>query len=328
MKTKKFALNFLCKTESTMEKDDDNIQFDQMPDLDWNWDKVQKPITVEVEKEYNSLYDELLDKCNPSKFNIEAFGLEKFNMANEIFAQLVSFSSKTPEKELITLRNQAIDELGVQISTKKKFNELKSFLNPEQYINRQPYDKELVAKVGGLYNQLIANKNDIRAMEALESFPQVAFFKDEYDYSTLGAMEYLEKHPDGNHKAEAEITLDAIRLQKQSWEEKEEQSFFYNNSFLDYLIKYPNGRFAQRAAQLQEDVEFNSLSADDYVKHYPEGRHIEEAFCYINNSCWKYLKAYPSGRYAEDAKTSRNALVFFLVLLAPIVVVILYAVLN
>lgn len=311
-----------------MEKDDDNIQFDQMPDLDWNWEKAPKADIVELEKEYDSLFEELLDKCNPSKFNIETFGLDKFNAANEIFAQLVSYSFKTPEKELIALRNQAIDELGVQISTKKKFNELKSFLDPQQYINRQPYDKELVAKVGGLYNQLLANKNDIRAMEALESLPQVAFIKDEHDYSTLGAMEYLEKHPDGNHKTEAEVALDAIRLQKQSWEEKEEQSFFYSNSFLDYLIKYPNGRFAHRAAQLQEDTEFNSLSADDYLKHYPEGRYAEEASFYVNNKWWEYLKVYPKGRYSEDAKSKRNALVFSIVLFAPLVVAIIYAMLN
>lgn len=311
-----------------MEKDDDNIQFDQMPDLDWNWGKAPKDEIVEVEKEYDSLFEELLDKCNPSKFNIESFGLERFNAANEIFAQLKSLGNNIAEKELTLLRDKAIDELGIQISTNKKFGDLKSFLDPEQYINRQPYDKELVATAGGLYNQLLANRNDIRALETLESDPQIAILKDEYDYMNLGAIEYLEKHPDGNHKAEAEESVNKIRLQKRLREEKEEQRFFYSNSFLDYLMKYPNGRFAQRAAQLQEDVEFNSLSADDYIKHYPEGKHIEEASYYVYNNCWKYLKAYPKGRYAEDAKTIRNALVFFLVLIAPLAVAVVYAMLN
>ena len=85
-----------------MEKEDDNIQFEQMPDLDWG--KVQKPKPVkEIEKEYDSLYDELLDKCNPSRFKIESVGLDRFNIANEIYAQLKSGGSNIPEAVLIRL---------------------------------------------------------------------------------------------------------------------------------------------------------------------------------------------------------------------------------
>ena len=219
-----------------MEKDEYNIQFDQMPDLDWNWGKAPKSEIVEVEKEYDSLFEELLDKCNPSKFNIESFGLERFNAANEIFAQLKSLGNNIAEKELTLLRDKAIDELGIQISTNKKFGDLKSFLDPEQYINRQPYDKELVATAGGLYNQLLANRNDIRALETLESDPQIAILKDECDYMNLGAIEYLEKHPDGNHKAEAEESVNKIRLQKRLREEKEEQLNSWKR-FYDKIVK-------------------------------------------------------------------------------------------
>ena len=114
-------------------ENDDNITFETMPDFGgmFRSGATSKTQVVE-EKEYEFLYDELLDKCNPSKFKIESVGLEKFNVANEIYAQLKSGGSDVPEGILITLRNRAMDELGVYISTKKKFDssEIKlSFMN-------------------------------------------------------------------------------------------------------------------------------------------------------------------------------------------------------
>lgn len=318
----------MCENEKAMNNEDDNIQFEQMPDLDWNWGKNQKVEIVETEKEYDSLYDELFDKCNPSKFNIETFGLDKFNEANEIFAQLTSLSSNSTEKELVALRDQAIDELGVLISTKKKFNDLKSFLDPEQYIKRQPYDKELVAEVGALYSQLLAHKNDIRALEMLESQPQVALIKDEHDYLSLGAAEYLKKHPEGNHKVEAEESIRKIQYQIKLREEQEEETFYRWNPPTEYLIKYPNGKHAKRAKEILEEAEFVGKSAEEYLSHYPQGRFVEEARTYIKDRPCKYLKAYPKGRYSDDAKSVRNVRIFLLVLFIPLIVAIIYSIIQ
>lgn len=233
MKTKKFALNFLCKIENKMKNEDDNIQFEQMPDLDWG--KVQKPKPVkEIEKEYDSLYDELLDKCNPSKFKIELVGLERFNSANEIYAKLKSGGSNIPEAVLIALRNQAMSELQIHISTKKKFSYLKSFFDPEIYINRTPYDGQRVSEAGTWYDLLLKNADDILALEKLE----------------LDADEFIQEEK---------------KLQQNSFID-EEEVFFQEKSAAEYLRQYPNGQHIDEVKCLLYD------GSKTYLRQYPEGR--------------------------------------------------------
>ena len=320
MKTKKFALNFLCKIVNEMKNEDDNIQFEQMPDLDWG--KVQKPKpNKEIEKEYDSLYDELLDKCNP-RFKIELVGLERFNSANEIYAQLKSGGSDMPETILIALRNQAMDELEISISTRKKFNYLKSFLDPNNYINRQPYDKELVAKAGACYEQLLNHKDDIRFLESLEDELQVTCIKDEYDYLNLEAEEYLKEHPEGHHKSEAMESLQSLIQQKESWEEKEEEQYYRSYSSIDYLIKYPDGKYAQKARHSVENAEFFGNTAEVYLKHYPQGEFSDEARCFLQNSGREYRKKYPNGRYVQDIN-DKWAMIAFVGLMAALLVFVI-----
>ena len=221
-----------------MEKEDDNIQFEQMPDLDWG--KVQKPKPVkEIEKEYDSLYDELLDKCNPSRFKIESVGLDRFNIANEIYAQLKSGGSNIPEAVLIALRNQAMRELQIHISTKKKFSYLKSFFNPEIYINRTPYDAHRVSEAGTWYDLLLKKADDIQALEKLE----------------LDADEFIQEEK---------------RFQQNTIVD-EEEVFFQEKSSSEYLRQYPNGQHIDEAKCLLYE------GSKTYLKQYPKGRYQIEA---------------------------------------------------
>lgn len=216
-----------------MKNEDDNIQFEQMPDLDWG--KVQKPNPVkEIEKEYDSLYDELLEKCNPSNFKIELVGLERFNSANEIYAQLKSGGSNIPEAVLIALRNQAMCELQIHISTKKKFNYLKSFFDPEIYINRTPYDVQRVSEAGTWYDLLLKNADDILALEKLE----------------LDADEFIQEEK---------------KLQQNSIID-EEEAFFQEKSAAEYLRQYPNGQHIDEVKCFLYD------GSKTYLRQYPEGR--------------------------------------------------------
>lgn len=271
-----------------MNNEDNNIQFEQMSDLDWNWGQAQKHESIE--KEYNSLYEELIDKCSPSRFPIESVGLEKFNISNDIYAQLLECKriaelmgkNSVSDDSLRLLRDRAIDELGVHISTRKLFTKLKSVFDPNQFIDRQPYDKELVEKAGKWYDMLLRSADDIRALERIEqdseSFAFLQIAMDDNDFKTLTAQEYLEKHPNGSHKQEV-----LYRIEKTT------------NSALE-----------------KEEDYFKRASAGNYLMEYPQGKHYKEARYYLDNHWWNYLKKYPEGRYVDDVKGVRNFFFFIL----------------
>lgn len=252
-----------------MNIEDDNIQFEQMPDLDWSLGKNNE--SGINEKEYDSLYDELLDKCNPSKFKLAGF--TKFNVANEIYARLQEMGTGISyDFELRQLRNRAMDELGVRISTTKTFKRLQVFLDPDNFTSRQPYDKELVENAGRLYTQLQQDKDDIRALELLESLPMTARIFEEYEFQKLKPEEYIAKYPEGIHAGDIKEYIAQSLKQKM----EEERDCFRNESPSEYLEKYPNGLYS------------------------------DEADFYLHKGSIAYLKKYPRGRYKESALKDRQ----------------------
>ena len=261
-----------------MKDNDDNIQFETMPDWggitlgsnDKSKEKL-KPITLShTEKEYTSLYEELKDKCNPKNF-MEPFELESFKAANDIYAHLLDLS-KNNENEIISLRNRAIKQLGISISsTKKKFEELKSFFNPEIFLNRKPYNKEKIDEAGELYNMVLKNADDIITLEDIEQNAQKFFQEEEsYYYKNHTIEEYLEKYPDGTY---------AKKLREKLEKEKKEAE--------------------DKAGFGPEDECFWFESAERYLKVYPNGEYATEARYYLEHSESEYLDEYPTGRYVN-----------------------------
>lgn len=150
-----------------MQEPEENIQFDTMPDFGGMFKGAKQDEWVD-DKVYDSLYEELMEKCHPNRFiGVERFDSDQFNKANHIFAELQTMKGQ-PDDNLIELRNRAMDELGIHISTKKKFEYLKQYLSPEVYTNMQPYDAERVAESGKWYSLLLQQRNDIIALEQLE----------------------------------------------------------------------------------------------------------------------------------------------------------------
>lgn len=239
--------------------EEDNIIFETMPDfrdIKLGGDNIQQ--TYEDEKEYDSLYDELMDKCNPKNFDIKTFGYEKFNEANLIYSQIRNLKS-APETDLITLRNFAMEKLEIHISTKRKYSELEEYLNPDQYVDREDYDAELVSIVGKIYEELLTARYDIRLLEKIEEREIVKKLKEEYTFFKISVDEYLKKYPDGIYSEKVKLKL-----------EQEETECFRNSSSTEYLNKYPNGRYA-------EEVRLYLKSSREYLKQYPEGRYKEAA---------------------------------------------------
>ena len=240
-----------------MKDNDENIQFETMPDwggITLGSNNTSKEISEpkpqqQPEKEYASLYEELEDKCNPKNF-MEPFVLERFNIANEIYSQLRSAEDKSDDA-LIYLRNRCIKELNLSFSTKRIYDRLFSIVNPEVYLKEEVYDAEKVRKSGELYDKLLKKQHDIRALEELEI--EVLEFVNEY-----------EKHDEASKLPESES---GEVIDNANWYE---DYFFLNSNAREYLDKYPHGNHADEARYyLKNDKE-------DYEKMYPQGRYVSK----------------------------------------------------
>lgn len=119
------------------------------------------------DKYYNSLFEELNEKCNPSNF-LASFDKEKMLIANELFYKILSTTSRE-DTDLIGLRNEATEKLGIHFSTRRKMEELMGYLNPKLYTDRKPYDKTLVEKSIYFYDKIIQNQDDIVRLEEIEA---------------------------------------------------------------------------------------------------------------------------------------------------------------
>lgn len=118
------------------------------------------------EKQYESLYEELLEKCNPNNF-MQPYDKEKVDTANTIFAELRSNPYAT-DYELKEVRLKAVQKLGIHISTQRILDYLMKYCDPQRYTDRDPYDAELVFQANALYSQILDNKDDIFELEKIE----------------------------------------------------------------------------------------------------------------------------------------------------------------
>ena len=119
-----------------------------------------------VEKEYSSLYEELLEKCNPQNF-MSPYDAEKVKYANELFAELMDYS-KEDEEKLRDLRSNATHLLSIKFSSSYIWDFLLSYCNPALYFNLKPYPKEYIDMANEYYNKLLSSKDDILALEKIK----------------------------------------------------------------------------------------------------------------------------------------------------------------
>ena len=147
-----------------MNSQDENIQFTDMPDWGGMFPAQPQQQTVE-DKVYHSLYEELVEKCNPALFA----GTDNFLKANQLYVEIRDPNNRNNEQTLISLRNRAIEALGIRFSTKKKFDYLKKYFDVAQYTQMEPYDAQRVAKANEYYTRLQQDQGDIMALDQLES---------------------------------------------------------------------------------------------------------------------------------------------------------------
>lgn len=128
--------------------------------VDMDEDSPQYPNPIP--DSYSSLYEELLSKCDFGNFRDNP---EKAKIANDIYAK-VKFAGGDSLNRLKEIRNEAIDVLGIKISTEKKYNSLMEYFNPIQY--KEPYDKDLIDSAIDFEERTKKNADDIRQLEQIE----------------------------------------------------------------------------------------------------------------------------------------------------------------
>ena len=150
--------------------EEDNIKWENMG---WHAQDANMVSSLN-EKTYKSLYEELLDKCNPINFMDTAL----FHAANSIYASLKKLPQEygievedmpiEPTKEVVSIRNRAIRELEIHIQTNKKVSELLQLFDPQIYIDMEPYDEVRVQQAYDFYQKVQQYSDDILALEEIE----------------------------------------------------------------------------------------------------------------------------------------------------------------
>ena len=147
-------------------KEKDKIQFESIPNFTLD---VPHGDSTLKEKEYDSLYEELHEKCNPDMF-MHPFVKERFDAATEIYSELRKrcSSKSVSDSDLKDLRDKAESELGIHFSTNKLFKHLTEYCSPDIYTKMKPFPTERVKEASRLYAKILQYKDDIHALEEIE----------------------------------------------------------------------------------------------------------------------------------------------------------------
>ena len=169
---------------------EENIQFEDIPqetspDTLFTGMKFDTPLpSIQQERHYKNLYEEMLDKCRPSNFTApEVFESAKVQYAIEIYELLKSNKSKydvSDEKipdELKKLRKDAMEQLGIHISTRRIFDAHFSVVNPALYDDRHDYNPQALILASKLYSILLEIQNDWEQLETFASNEDYKFLQ-------------------------------------------------------------------------------------------------------------------------------------------------------
>lgn len=121
------------------------------------------PDAIIVLSSYNTLFDELKEKCNPANF-MAPYDAKCVEISNAIYAQLSG--NKHNLSVLISLRNQAIRDLGIQFSTQELFDKLTEIYNPNKFVGDN-YSSERLHVANKIYSQIQSKRNDIIGLEQI-----------------------------------------------------------------------------------------------------------------------------------------------------------------
>lgn len=126
--------------------------------------EAQMEVPPSMDKIYDSLYEELKEKCNPSRYLVP-YNKEKVDIANSLYKELMA-AGFYDNNALLGIRRKAVEQLSIKISTKKLYLKLKELCNPASYM--QPYNDEAVKQANEFYARIEERKDSIEDLEVLE----------------------------------------------------------------------------------------------------------------------------------------------------------------
>lgn len=145
-------------------EDDENIMFDEMPNIFGNMFVGEKsPICSDstiIPKTYNSLYEELCDKCFPERY-MEPYNATLVSAATKLYSEVLKSEGNINLQN--ELQHKAYKELGVKFDGSKLYHYLMDYLNPRLYLN--PFIPDKLETANKYYPEIENNKDDYIYLE-------------------------------------------------------------------------------------------------------------------------------------------------------------------
>lgn len=209
-----------------MSEDDDLIIFQEMGKGS-TFSKSPKNQKEPITGRYESLYEELHEKCNPERF-VEPYDKEKVDIANNIFSQLLRHPSDISLQK--GLRSRAIRELGVTFCTEELYNQLVVVCHPRNYTGEH-YDADSLEEANSIYNEILNHADDIEALESLQHKAKGLF-----DIYNARKKEYELKEKQA--LAENAKSLDEAKLEDELNGAESVVLYFYASAFLIEILAF------------------------------------------------------------------------------------------
>ena len=143
---------------------EENVFFEEVRNDEMHEQSQSAVLVSPVEGNYIDLYEELLEKCDPTNF-LNPYDPEKAGKANIIYNELRSANRN--DKDLMKhFRTQAIEDLGVKFSTRKLYNRLTKICNPQNFTG-ESYNSQLFEKANNIYPLVLENADNIIRLEEI-----------------------------------------------------------------------------------------------------------------------------------------------------------------
>ena len=208
-----------------MQEEDEYIKFDEMPDMFGRMfsadGQPDKTVSIKPNKTYNSLFEELCDKCYPERY-MEPYDAKLVSAANKLYSEVIK--SENNEELQNELRRRAYEELGVKFDGTKLYQYLMDYLNPRLYL--VPFCPDRLEFANNYYPEIEANKDDYIQLENIQADVQ-------------GFIDEINEEREIKRKREEEVMLNEKQLALRRFEEdKQWLEEVRNNLGEEYWRKY------------------------------------------------------------------------------------------